>query len=47
VDKGRRKQIAQEYRARQRSQGVFVVRCAITGEAWISSTRNLDTSPRL
>jgi hypothetical protein len=43
MEKARKKEIARQYRERERSQGVFAVRCAATGEVWVSSTRNLDT----
>jgi hypothetical protein len=43
MEKARKKEIARQYRERERSQGVFVVRCAPSGEVWVSSTRNLDT----
>jgi hypothetical protein len=43
VDKARKKEIARAYAERNRTQGVFAVRCVLSGEVWISSTRNLDT----
>ncbi len=39
----RRKEIARAWTERPRSQGVFVVRCAATGQAWVASSPNLDT----
>jgi hypothetical protein len=41
--KDRRKDIARAWIERPRSQGVFVVRCAATGQAWVASSPNLDT----
>ncbi len=43
MEKARKKEIARAYAERTRVQGVFAVRCAPTGEVWISSSRNLDT----
>lgn len=43
MDKARRREIARAYAERERVQGVFAVRCAVSGEAWVSSSRNLDT----
>jgi hypothetical protein len=42
MDKARKKEIAREWLERERSQGVFAVRCAATGQVWTSSTPNLD-----
>jgi len=44
VDKSRKKEIARAWRERERSQGVFAVRCAASGEAWVAATRNLDSA---
>jgi hypothetical protein len=43
MDKARKREIARAYAERERVQGVFAVRCAASGEAWVSSSRNLDT----
>jgi hypothetical protein len=43
MDKARKREIARAYAERDRSQGVFAVRCAASGEVWVSSSRNLDT----
>ncbi len=43
MEKARKKEIARTYAERKRVQGVFAVRCAASGEVWISSSRNLDT----
>lgn len=42
MDKATRKQIQRDYIERKRSIGVYAVRCAATGEAWVGATRNLD-----
>jgi hypothetical protein len=44
LEKSRRKEIARAWRERQRSQGVFAVRCAVDGQAWVAASRNLDTA---
>ncbi len=41
--KTRRKDIARAWTERKRVQGVFAVRCAPTGQVWVSANRNLDT----
>jgi hypothetical protein len=43
MEKARKKELTRAYVERERQQGVFAVRCRPTGEAWIGSTRNLDT----
>lgn len=43
IDKARKKEIARAYAERRRLQGVYAVRCAVTGEIWVASSRNLDT----
>jgi hypothetical protein len=43
MDKARKREIARAYAERERVQGVFAVRCVASGEAWVSSSRNLDT----
>ena len=42
MDKSRRKELAQAWKERPRAMGVFAVRCAPTGETWVSASRNLD-----
>ncbi|MBI1361914.1 MAG: GIY-YIG nuclease family protein [Alphaproteobacteria bacterium] len=42
MDKATRKQIQRDYVERKRSMGVFAVRCAATGQAWVGATRNLE-----
>ncbi len=39
----RRKDLVREYKEKKARPGIFAVRCAATGEAWIGSSRNLDT----
>lgn len=42
VDNLRRKELLQQYAERKPSVGVFAVKCAATGEAWIAWSRSLD-----
>ena len=42
-DKSRKKEIARAWTERKRSQGVFAVRCAASGEIWVDASRNLDS----
>ena len=39
----RRKDLIREYKEKKPRPGIFAVRCTATGEAWIGSSRNLDT----
>jgi len=39
----RRKDLIREYKEKKPRPGIFAVRCAATKEAWIGSSRNLDT----
>jgi len=39
----RRKDLIREYKERKARPGIFAVRCAATGEAWVGFSRNLDT----
>ena len=41
MDKGRRKEIARNYKERALQQGIFAVRGA--GRTWVSASRHLDT----
>jgi hypothetical protein len=43
MDNARKRELAQAYKERKRRRGVFVVRCAPTGQSWVSATPNLDT----
>jgi len=38
----RRRELVQAYKARKTRRGVYGVRCAAVGEAWVSASRNLD-----
>jgi hypothetical protein len=39
--KASRRQIADEFKARKVPRGVYAIRCAATGEAWVGSSTNL------
>ena len=43
MEKQRRREIAQAYKERKPQVGVFQVRCAVTGETWVGTSRALDT----
>lgn len=43
MDKSRRKEIIREYKERVPQQGIFAVRCAASGQAWVSASSHLDT----
>jgi hypothetical protein len=38
----RRKALIKAYKERKASPGIYALRCAATGEAWIAPSRNLD-----
>src|SRR5436853_96654 len=42
MDKQSRRQVVRDYKERKVSQGIFAVRCAATGEAWVGKSRNLE-----
>ena len=42
MDKQSRRQVIRDYKERKVSQGIFAVRCAMTGEAWVGRSRNLE-----
>ncbi len=42
MDKSKRRDAVREYKERAPRRGVFAVRCAPTGEAWVSAWPNLD-----
>ena len=42
MDKQSRRQVVRDYKERKVSQGIFAVRCAVTGEAWVGRSRNLE-----
>ena len=43
MDKAQRKAAIAEYKKRADAIGIFAVRCAASGEAWVGPTLNLDT----
>jgi hypothetical protein len=43
MDKAQRKAVIAEYKKRDDAIGIFAVRCAASGEAWVGPTLNLDT----
>ena len=43
MDKAQRKAAVAEYKKREDAIGIFAVRCAASGEAWVGPTLNLDT----
>jgi hypothetical protein len=42
MDKQIRRQAVRDYKERKVAIGVFAVRCAATGEAWVGASQNLD-----
>jgi hypothetical protein len=42
--KAARRQIADEFKDRKVPRGIFAIRCALTGEAWVGSSPNLDAA---
>ncbi|SRR5258708_11945077 len=42
MDKQSRRQVVRDYKERTVSQGIYAVRCAVTGEAWVGQSRNLE-----
>jgi len=42
MDNQSRRQLVRDYKERKVRQGVFAVRCAASGEAWVGRSRNLD-----
>ena len=43
MDKAQRKAAIAEYKKRDDAIGIFAVRCAASGEAWVGPSLNLDT----
>ena len=39
----RKRDLIREYKERKVRQGIFAVRCAESGAAWVAASRNLDT----
>lgn len=46
MDKQRRREILQAYKERKAPLGVFAVRCAASGEAWVSASKHLEAQQR-
>ncbi len=44
ASKAARRQIADEFKERKVPRGIFAVRCAASGEAWVGSSPNLDAA---
>jgi hypothetical protein len=42
MDRQSRRDAIRDYKERKVSQGIFAVRCAVTGETWVGKSRNLD-----
>lgn len=42
MDKQRRREVVRDYKERKVAQGIFAVRCAVTGEVWVGQSRNLE-----
>src|SRR5262245_4000180 len=43
MDKSKRREAVRDYKERKPRRGVFAVRCAPTGEVWVSASPTLDT----
>jgi len=43
MDGKRKKESVREYKERKAQPGIFAIRCAATGEAWVAASPNLDT----
>ena len=42
MDKQARREAVRDFKERKTLRGVFAVRCAPTGQAWVGASRNLD-----
>jgi hypothetical protein len=42
MDGKHKKEMLREYKERKQQQGIFAIRCAATGEAWVAASPNLD-----
>ena len=42
MDAARKRELAQAYKERASRLGVYALRCAATGQTWVSASRNLD-----
>jgi|SRR5579859_1917767 len=45
MDRQSRRDAIREYKERKFSQGIFAMRCSVTGEAWVGQSRNLEQQP--
>ena len=45
MDKSARRDAIREFKERKAQRGVFALRCAATGQVWVSASRNLDQQP--
>jgi hypothetical protein len=45
MDKQSRRDAIRDYKERKFSQGIFAMRCALTGQAWVGQSRNLEQQP--
>ena len=43
MDKQSRREAIREYKERKPAPGIYVVRCAPSGEVWVGASRNLDS----
>jgi hypothetical protein len=41
MDKPSRRELVRDYKDRKVARGIYAVRCATTGEAWVGQSRNL------
>lgn len=42
MDRQSRRDAIRDYKERKVRQGIFAVRCAVSGEAWVGQSRNLE-----
>lgn len=42
MDKNNRRQAVRDYKERKVSMGIYAVRCAASGEAWVGVSKDLD-----
>ncbi|MBS0331952.1 MAG: GIY-YIG nuclease family protein [Proteobacteria bacterium] len=45
MDKSSRRQLVRDYKERKAPIGVYAVRCAATGEAWVGVSKDLEQQP--
>ncbi|MGA0604003.1 GIY-YIG nuclease family protein [Caulobacter sp. KR2-114] len=41
MDKSRKREMLQAYREEKRPAGIFALRCAATGQAWVGTSKNI------